>query len=460
MVRLRSLVIALAASAVFAPEAHAIVGGTDVPPGERGYVAYITIEPGFACTGTLVAPTVVITAGHCSSVTGATPANTSLLEVPREAIEVTLGSVKRDDRDAPDKPAVAEVIVHPDYSFTNVFFSDRENDVSNDVAILRLAEPSEQTPVPIAAAAERDLWAPGKLAQIAGFWTTESGGDAPPVMQETEVPIADDAYSAGAYRSFEPGTQVGAGFPEGGKDSCQGDSGGPLLVPAADGSLRLVGDTSYGEGCAEPGKPGIYGRLADEKLRAFVAKHAPEALAPEPGAQSAPAAVAPSGESSGGTPGVTPGVAPRPTPTPGPGGSAGGGSGGAQPSQGGAQPSQGAGGSQTPSRLKADAAADRRRLRSALRSGLRLRIRCAPRCDAVISLVADRATARRAGLERRTIARGTRRGISGRRTTRLRFSRAARRDLRRASRATFTLRVVARGEDGQRRTITRRVELR
>jgi len=112
---------------------------------------------------------------------------------------------------------------------------------------------------------------------------TEEDGDAPAVMQEAQVPIVSDATAKNAYPdSFEALTQLGAGFPQGGTDSCQGDSGGPLLVPAPDGSLRLVGDTSYGGGCARPNRPGIYGRLAGPELRGFLAEQAPVSIAPAP----------------------------------------------------------------------------------------------------------------------------------------------------------------------------------
>jgi hypothetical protein len=42
--------------------------------------------------------------------------------------------------------------------------------------------------------------------------------------------------------------------------------------------MRLVGDTSYGAGCAEPGFPGVYGRLADAALREWISSIAPEAI--------------------------------------------------------------------------------------------------------------------------------------------------------------------------------------
>ena len=45
-----------------------------------------------------------------------------------------------------------------------------------------------------------------------------------------------------------------------GKDACQGDSGGPLICDI-DGSAVLVGVVSYGDGCGEEGKPGIYANV-------------------------------------------------------------------------------------------------------------------------------------------------------------------------------------------------------
>src|SRR4051812_45190448 len=68
----------------------AIVGGHDA--GAYPSVARITFGQSFLCTGTLIAPNWVLTAGHCGSITGAavgTPASW-----PAALIDVRVGSVK------------------------------------------------------------------------------------------------------------------------------------------------------------------------------------------------------------------------------------------------------------------------------------------------------------------------------------------------------------------------------
>jgi len=209
---------------------------------------------------------------------------------PPDAYEVLLGSVYADGRGGEDH-RVTSVQVDTDYLPTH--------GTGNDVTLLELDTPSHVAPMRIAALRERSIWLPGVLATIAGFGTTsENDMDPPPQMQYAKVPIDSDDYCRQAYPnglstvaddgSFDPATMLCAGYPQGGTDTCQGDSGGPLLAPLAGGGVRLVGATSFGAGCAEPGKPGVYARLAEGPIRSFIAHFVPEAFAPEPASTTGP----------------------------------------------------------------------------------------------------------------------------------------------------------------------------
>jgi trypsin len=263
-----------------AAPAGAVVGGTSVPDGQLRYVANISIAGAFGCSGTLIAPDWVMTAGHCGSVTGSivpTP-----IGMPASLIDVKLASVHADGSGGEDH-GVKQVIVDSDYLVTN--------GSGNDVTLLQLDRPSAVAPVKIAAVGERRIWEPTAVATIAGFGLTSQDATQPPdTMQRAVVPIRSDVDCASAYPngfgggSYDANTMLCAGYPQGGTDTCQGDSGGPLLAQALDGTPRLVGATSFGDGCAQPGKPGVYARVAEGPIRAFVARFVPGAFQPEPGA--------------------------------------------------------------------------------------------------------------------------------------------------------------------------------
>src|SRR5688500_624605 len=200
---LRSLLAALALALSAAAPAQAIVGGHDAAPGEYPYIAHVVIDRAFQCTGSLVTPTHVITAAHCSSLAPGGVANVPIGQ-PGQLIEVSVGAYRT-----------------PSASLTGGYESDGEQhvaksvtvnpgwlglgSVSHDVAIVELPTPSAKTPVKIASAQERSLWSPGAMATIAGFGVTESGGDQPEVLHEAQVPITADDVAAEAYPYFIEG---------------------------------------------------------------------------------------------------------------------------------------------------------------------------------------------------------------------------------------------------------------
>jgi Trypsin len=139
-----------------------------------------------------------------------------------------------------------------------------------DVVFAQLATPSPSTTIAIAGANEAAFWAPAdENAWATGWGSTMSGGAQQNTLREVNLDILADSV-CGASTSYGgdyiPETMLCAGEVAGGQDTCQGDSGGPLVVPIGGGTFRLVGDTSFGLGCALPNFPGIYGRVAQHPV--------------------------------------------------------------------------------------------------------------------------------------------------------------------------------------------------
>jgi hypothetical protein len=268
-----------------------IVGGNPTTIEEWPWQTAIAFNPatnpgdGFDrqfCGGTLVAPTVVLSAAHCfhdivdsdgdfddpaefSVITG----RTTLSSNQGQEINLTDIFVAVNDGGTP----IYESAADPTPSGPDLF---DPNTLEWDAVFVGLAANSSSTPIMIAGPTETPLWEPGRTAWVTG-WGNRSQvvpNDFPDELHEVQIHMISDAFcsSPTSYGSqFIPETMVCAGEELGGKDTCQGDSGGPLVVPVAAGGFRLVGDTSWGIGCALPNLPGVYGRIADDPMRTAIA---------------------------------------------------------------------------------------------------------------------------------------------------------------------------------------------
>jgi hypothetical protein len=253
-----------------------IVGGDTTTIAEWPWQVAITADPEFFsgngfqrqfCGGSLVGATIVVSAAHCFfDVFQGVPGHDF---DPPDLFSAITGSTQLSSS-AGQEIEVGTYFVFVDGS-GDPLFNPNTNDW--DVVFAQLASPSpssNSTPIQIAGANEASFWAPGnENAWATGWGTVSSGGSRSDTLREVNIDrIADSTCgSATSYGGdFHPETMVCAGEIAGGQDTCQGDSGGPLVTPIGGGVFRLIGDTSWGIGCALANLPGVYGRVAEDPM--------------------------------------------------------------------------------------------------------------------------------------------------------------------------------------------------
>ncbi len=253
----------LAAGAVTTP-VDAIVGGRAAGPGEGAYtVALLSGDGALFCGGSLVAPTWVLTAGHCAAAVadGSVPGPVTVA-IGRSTLSGGAGQVH----------PVAEVILHPAYD---------DAALVNDAALIRLGTPSNGPVVRLAGAADDALEAHGTPVQVYGWGLTLPMLPVVPLplpssdeLQVVDVPIVGDAQCQQQYDllalitgTMSPPDHLCAAALL--KDSCSGDSGGPLVARTQGGDVQL-GIVSFGFGCALPTHAGVYTEVNAPAIRSWI----------------------------------------------------------------------------------------------------------------------------------------------------------------------------------------------
>lgn len=210
-----------------------VVGGTRAAQGEFPFMVRLSM----GCGGALYTQQIVLTAAHCVNGSGN---NTS--------ITATAGVVDLQSSSA-IKVKSTKVLQAPGY-----------NGKGKDWALIKLAAPVNQPTLKIATTTAYNN---GNFT-IAGWGAAREGGAQQRYLLKATVPFVSDATCQQAYGSdLVPGDEICAGFvQQGGVDTCQGDSGGPMFRKDDSGAFIQVGIVSWGQGCAEPGYPGVYSEVS------------------------------------------------------------------------------------------------------------------------------------------------------------------------------------------------------
>ncbi|MFG1804561.1 S1 family peptidase [Micromonospora carbonacea] len=228
--------LTLAAPAAAAGDATVtpnVVGGTPAAQGEFPFMVRLSM----GCGGSLYSPTLVLTAAHCVSRTGA---NTS--------ITATLGVV--------DLQSASRITVRSNY----VYRAPGYNGNGKDWALIRLATPvTGLATLPIATSGAYD----SGTFTVAGWGAAREGGAQQRYLLKATVPFVSDSVCNANYGGdIIPAEEICAGYASGGTDTCQGDSGGPMFRRDASNAWIQVGIVSWGNGCARPNYPGVYTQVS------------------------------------------------------------------------------------------------------------------------------------------------------------------------------------------------------
>jgi trypsin len=213
-----------------------IIGGYGAVQSDWGFMAFVAYfdssgNAEFVCSGTVIAPNVVLTAGHCAVDDGTdVPLDPSGYVVVTDSVDWTNTAQRQ-------LSTVSRVIVNPAY--------DPASD-TYDAALLVLSTPTTAPTIPLASSADDFLYDGGTGAVIAGWGDTYDGGPPVEYLQWAQTVVQNPGYCSQFNPYFDSYAQLCAvNPPDYSTGTCNGDSGGPIAADDA-GQLVEIGLTTEG----------------------------------------------------------------------------------------------------------------------------------------------------------------------------------------------------------------------
>ncbi|XP_028632232.1 cationic trypsin-3 isoform X1 [Grammomys surdaster] len=211
-----------------------IVGGYTCQKNSLPY--QVSLNAGYHfCGGSLINSQWVVSAAHCY----------------KSRIQVGLGEHNIHATEGGEQFIDAtKAIRHPNFN---------ANTLNNDIMLIKLKSAATLNSRVATVALPKSCPSSGTKCLVSGWGNTlSSGTNNPSLLQCLDAPVLSDSSCKSSYPGQITSNMFCLGFLEGGKDSCQGDSGGPVVCNG-----QLQGVVSWGDGCAQKGKPGVYTKVCN-----------------------------------------------------------------------------------------------------------------------------------------------------------------------------------------------------
>ncbi|KAF7247154.1 Urokinase-type plasminogen activator, partial [Varanus komodoensis] len=235
-----------------------IVGGHQASIDSQPWVAAIfqSSRPGtpsqFICGGSLIDPCWILTAAHC---------------FPKDIPNISRYTVFL-GKSAVNATTLSEQKFNVDRMIIHEAYSHQTTDFNNDIALIRIRSSSGQCAqetdtvkticLPSQGLSLRDNF----QCEVSGYGReSRSSIYYSRILKTTNVHLISQSMCQKYYAGQTVNDNMFcAGDPQWKTDSCKGDSGGPIICEAND-RMVLYGIVSWGAGCAEKEKPGVYTRV-------------------------------------------------------------------------------------------------------------------------------------------------------------------------------------------------------